>query len=119
MIQIMSAVGTLDNEVRVERLRRGKLEKIKSGGWQGGAPPFGYKNENGYLIEEPTESKWVKKMYEWFDAGIKIDDIRLKLMIQGVLTRRGRTNWGYQTILNILSSSIVDGRSTYTDKKIG
>lgn len=119
MMQIMSAVATLDNENRVDRLRRGKLEKIKRGGWQGGPPPFGYKIERGNLVEEPTESKWVKKMYEWFDDGIKIDDIRLKLMTHGVLTRRGKANWGYQTILNILTSSNVDGRNTYTDKKIG
>ena len=119
MFSILSAVAVLDNENRLDRLRKGRLESIKKGGWRGGPPPYGYKLESGFLIENPVESRWVKKMYEWFNAGIKIDDIRLKLFKAGVETRRGGTNWGYQTVRNILSSSNADGFHTYTDKKLG
>lgn len=119
MMQIMSAVSTLDNEVRLDRLRKGKLEKIKRGGWIGGPPPFGYQIENGTLIENPDESKWVRKIYRWFDDGNNIDDICLKLQLSEVKTRRGNRNWGYQTIRNILSKTVVDGYLTYTDKKLG
>lgn len=119
MMQIMSAVSTLDNEVRLDRLRKGKLERIKRGGWIGGPPPFGYQIVDGMLIENPDESKWIRKIYKWFDDGNNIDDICLKLHLNEVKTRRGNRNWGYQTIRNILSKSVVDGYLTYTDKKLG
>ena len=61
---VMSEVTKYDNRVRTDRLRRGKLSKVKKGGWRGGPTPFGFKNKNGYLIPHSYEKKWVRKMYE-------------------------------------------------------
>lgn len=116
---ILSQLSVYDNEIRLDRLRKGRLESVRKGRWHGGRPPFGYLLENGYLVENPSESKWVKAIYRWYDDGVKIDDIRLKLLTNAVRTRSGQLNWGYQSIRNLLESSIVDGIHNYTDKAIG
>ena len=55
MFSIMEGFSEYDNSIRTERLRRGKLSKIKKGGWKGGPPPFGYQIVDGKLEIEPTE----------------------------------------------------------------
>ena len=47
---ILSEVTKYDNSIRTERLRRGKLSKIKQGGWVGGPPPYGFQLENSKLV---------------------------------------------------------------------
>jgi site-specific DNA recombinase len=115
---ILSQLAVYDNETRIDRLRRGRLESVRKGRWHGGRPPFGYSLVNGHLVENKDESDWVRKLYRWYDQGIKIDDIRLKLLENGVRTRSGLLNWGYQSIRNILESTIVDGVHHYSDKVV-
>ena len=66
---IMSEVTKYDNRLRTERLRRGKLSKIKKGGWIGGPPPFGYEIDDGTLKPNSYEKRWVRKIYEEYEKG--------------------------------------------------
>lgn len=115
---ILAQLSVYDNEIRLDRLRKGRLESVRKGRWHGGRPPFGYSLVDGYLVENVDESEWVRKIYRWYDQGVKIDDIRLKLLENGVRTRAGLLNWGYQSIRNILESTIVDGVHHYSDKAV-
>lgn len=115
---ILAQLSVYDNEIRLDRLRKGRLESVRKGRWHGGRPPFGYSLVDGYLVENVDESEWVRKIYRWYDQGVKIDDIRLKLLENGVRTRAGLLNWGYQSIRNILGSTIVDGVHHYSDKAV-
>jgi site-specific DNA recombinase len=115
---ILAQLSVYDNEIRLDRLRKGRLESVRKGRWHGGRPPFGYSLVDGYLVENEDESEWVRKIYRWYDQGVKIDDIRLKLLENGVRTRAGLLNWGYQSIRNILESTIVDGVHHYSDKAV-
>ncbi|RJT25588.1 hypothetical protein D5I55_09315 [Chakrabartia godavariana] len=115
---ILAQLSVYDNEMRLDRLRKGRLESVRNGRWHGGRPPFGYSLAGGYLIENKDESEWVRKIYRWYDQGVKIDDIRLRLLENGVRTRSGLLNWGYQSIRNILESTIVDGVHHYSDKAL-
>ena len=115
---IFTQLSVYENEVRLDRLRKGRLESVRKGKWHGGRPPFGYSLVNGYLVETKDESDWVRKIYRWYDNGLKIDDIRLRLLENGVRTRSGLLNWGYQSIRNILESTIVDGVHHYSDKAV-
>ena len=47
MFTILEGFSEFDNSIRTERLRRGRLEKVRNGGWRGGPPPYGYENKDG------------------------------------------------------------------------
>ena len=115
---IMSEVSKYDNRIRTDRLRRGKLSKIKVGGWMGGPPPYGYKNDNGKLVEEKKESKWVRSIYTEYSNGTTIYEIVKILMKNGVISRRGNIIWNQQSVRKILENTHYEGYWFYTDKKL-
>ena len=115
---IMSEVSKYDNSLRTNRLRMGKLSKVKTGGWMGGPTPFGYKNENGKLVPDNHEKRWVKKIYEEYSNGNSLYGIRKLLMRNGVISRRGLVLWNDQSIRKILMNTHYEGYWFYTDKKL-
>ncbi len=118
MFTIMEGISEFDNSIRTERLRRGKLSKIKNGGWKGGPPPYGYEIEKGELKPNNYEKKWVKKIYEEYLNGQTIYQIKKYLMKNGVLSRRGNIVWSDQSIRKILENTHFEGYYFYTDKKL-
>lgn len=115
---IMSEVSKYDNSIRTERLRRGKLSKIKSGGWMGGPPPFGYEIIDGRLEPNAYEKKWVRKIYEEYANGASIYQITKMLMQNGVVSRRNKIIWNDASVRKILTNTHFEGYFIYTDKKL-
>ena len=115
---IMSEVTKYDNRLRTERLQRGKLSKVKRGGWKGGPPPFGYEIANGELKPNTYEKRWVRKIYEEYSNGSSIYEINKHLMKNGVKSRRGNIVWSDQSIRKILENTHFEGYYFYTDKKL-
>jgi DNA invertase Pin-like site-specific DNA recombinase/sporulation protein YlmC with PRC-barrel domain len=118
MFTIMEGLSEFDNAIRTERLRRGKLSKIKKGGWKGGPPPFGYELVDGRLSVHKEESKWVRFIFDEYSKGRTIYQIRKSLMENAVLSRRGNVVWNENSIKKILSNTHYGGYYTYTDKKL-
>lgn len=118
MFTIMEGLSEFDNAIRTERLRRGKLSKIKKGGWKGGPPPFGYELVDGRLSVQKEESKWVRFIFDEYSKGRTLYQIRKSLMENGVLSRRGNLVWNENSIKKILSNTHYGGYYTYTDKKL-
>lgn len=112
---VMSEFASYENELRTNPFRRGRVEAVKRGRWHGGLTPFGYRVVDHQLVEFKDESDWVRQMYQWYDDGKKIDEIRVELMSRGVRTRRGNDNWTYNGVRLILSNSTYDGTRTFTD----
>ncbi len=113
---IMSEVTKYDNRLRTERLRRGKLSKVKTGGWKGGPPPFGYDLVGGKLVKNVKESNWVKKIYEEYGNGNSIYQINRILMKNGVRSRRGNLVWSEHSVRRILQNTHYEGYWFFTDK---
>jgi DNA invertase Pin-like site-specific DNA recombinase len=120
MFKLLDSFSTFDNQIRTERLRRGKLSKVKGGGWKGGSTPFGFENVDGKLSPHKIERRWVKKIYEWYLDGTSIYEIKKLLQNNGVLSRRGLVIWNTNSITNILDNNQCwyEGYSTYTDKSL-
>jgi DNA invertase Pin-like site-specific DNA recombinase len=118
MFTIMEGFSEFDNSIRTERLRRGRLEKVRSGGWRGGPPPYGYENKDGYLKPHKDEKRWVKKIYTEYSKGSTPYQIKHLLMKNGILSRRGNVVWSEQSILKILENTHYEGYHIYTDKKL-
>ena len=116
---VMSEFASYENELRTNRFRRGRVEAVRRGRWHGGLTPFGYRVADHQLVEFKDESDWVRQMYQWYDDGKKIDEIRLELMSRGVRTRRGNDNWTYNGVRLILSNATYDGTRTFTDSDVG
>ncbi len=106
--------------VRVQRKKSmiGKVSHFQKGGWRGGPYPFGYIGSKidgmRKLVIEPTESEWVRKIYEWYNNGITINDIRKSLDKNGVKPRRSKF-WNTGTILLMLKNDLYLGTDEMID----
>ncbi|MEJ6564567.1 MAG: hypothetical protein QNL56_04395, partial [Burkholderiales bacterium] len=60
--------------------RRGRLQKVRNGGWRGGPPPYGYQNKDGYLVPHSDEKRWIKKIYTEYSKGSSLYQIKHLLM---------------------------------------
>ena len=118
MFTIMEGFSEFDNSIRTERLRRGRLEKVRNGGWRGGPPPYGYENIGGYLKPHKIEKRWVKKIYTEYSKGSTTYQIKNLLMKNGILSRRGNVVWSENSIIKILENTHYEGYHIYTDKKL-
>ena len=115
--QILDATSQLENALRAERSRMGKLQKVRQGFWHGGPPPFGYEIKDGKLSVHPDESKWIKRIFDRYHKGKSVADIKAELDQNGVVTRRGRGTWSLGSVQAILMNKHYVGRYVYTDSK--
>lgn len=114
---ILDGVAQLDNAQRAERTRLGKLSRVRQGFWMGGPPPFGYEIKDKKLALQPEESKWVKQIYEWYNAGKSTEWIKCELDKSGVQTRRKKSLWSLGSLQKILQNTHPSGYYIYTDSK--
>ena len=114
--QIMDAVGELENAVRMDRTRSGKLNKVKLGQWHGGPPPFGYNIENKKLAIREREARWVKRIFR--EVIKKTSTARIKKLLDddGMRPRRGGL-WSLGSINAVVGNTHYDGFYQFTDKK--
>ena len=118
MKSLLDGVAEYDNAIRAERSRLGKMNKVRNGGWYGAPPPYGYEVVDGKLAIHPEESKTVKKIYNWFNKGKPIAEIKSILDKDGITARRGGL-FQTQSINRLMQNTHHIGYYTYTDKKTG
>ncbi len=118
LIGILSEISAYDNALRSERSQIGKLAKVKAGFWMGGPPPFGYQLNSGKLVENPAESKWLRRVYQLSLEGIPAHQIKTDLEKNGILTRRKSKSWSMGSIQKILRNEMYLGEYNYHDKKL-
>ena len=117
--QMLDALAQFDNAARAERSRLGKINRVKAGYWHGGPAPFGYKIVDKRLIVEPTESKWVKKIFADSLAGKSTLEVKRLLDSKGVIPRRAKGLWTIGSIQALIKNTHYIGKYEYTDKKSG
>lgn len=106
--------------VRVQRKKSmiGKVSHFQKGGWRGGTYPFGYIGSKidgiKKLVIEPNESEWIRKIFEWYNNGITINEIRKRLDKNGIKPRRGKF-WNTGTILLMLKNDLYLGTDEMID----
>lgn len=116
--QLLDAVAEFDNTTRAERTRLGKLQRVHSGSWHGGPPPFGYRLESKKLVIDDAEAKWVKKIFKKSLGGAASPVIKKLLDSNGVKARRGGL-WTLGSIQALLRNPHYTGHYFYTDSKTG
>ena len=66
MITILGAVAELERENIIAQSLLGREEKAKSGGWNGGFAPYGYRLENGELSIADEEVEVIRVIFDRF-----------------------------------------------------
>lgn len=117
MKQMLDAMAEFDNVTRAERTRIGKLNRVRSGSWHGGPPPYGYKLENHKLVVVEEEAKWVKRIFQEVVKGSSAVQIKQILDSNAVSTRRQKGLWTIGSINALLTNTHYSGHYTYNDKK--
>ncbi|MCK4351815.1 recombinase family protein [candidate division WOR-3 bacterium] len=119
---IQGAVAEYERAKITERIRRGKLHKIKQGLILGHIPSYGYKyvkdeNHRGHFEINPEEAKIVKMMFRWMvEEGLSVWFIAKRLAKLKIPPRYGK-RWSPSTVHRILSNEVYIGTMYYYKKK--
>jgi site-specific DNA recombinase len=119
LLQIRGAVAEYERTLITERMRRGRLAKLRAGQllpWM--RVPFGYRTDPerprdpaGLRIED-YEAVIVRQMFAWYlEQGATLGAIARRLMEGGVLTPTGKSTWSRSTIRGILKNPSYVGNA--------
>lgn len=125
MYDILSRFAQYENETRVARSQRGKIQKLKDAVankksvYLGGSSLFGYKTENKEWKLNNDEVKWVKFIFNEYEKSLSLKHIKQQLENNGVMSRRGRNGlWNFGTLHNMLKNRTYTGIHTVYIKKL-
>ena len=116
MIRVMVSQDQIQEQVEKSIRSRVKLFN-EEGCYMKGPPPFGYKLVDKKLEIHEEKSKWVKKIYNWYDEGKSTVWIRNELFVNGIKPPREKGDWfPLRTLTIILSNKNYIGKDIYHDK---
>ena len=84
-----------------KRLRDGRRAKREAGGYAEGAPPFGFRADEGALVPDPDEAAVVDRIVSMYAAESSYRQIVEALTADGVPTKRGG-RWHPATVRHIV-----------------
>ena len=112
---MMSIIGTDQKKIEIKKSIKGKIRKIEQGFHCRGMISYGYVKKDQYLVECKEESKWLKKIFEWYSKGKSLSWIGKELKVQGIKTKKGK-DFGETTLTKKLRNKEYIGIYEYTDK---
>lgn len=98
---IMAGVAELERLLILERTAFGRNTKRERGGYSHGAPPYGYRAEDGELALEPSEQRVITAIRRYRGLRWSLREIANKLTKDGFKTKRGG-KWHPSIISKIL-----------------
>src|SRR5215211_7016160 len=119
LLQIRGAVAEYERTLIAERMRRGRLAKLRAGQllpWV--RVPFGYRTDPdrprdpaGLRIDE-YEAAIVRQMFAWYlERGATLGSIARRLIEGGAPTPTGKSDWSRSTIRGILKNPAYVGNA--------
>ena len=119
MFQYMKTM--MGSEVKKDEIKKSiqtKIHLFQQGYYMKGDSPFGYKLVDRKLVIDRKESKWVKKIFDWFvNRKWSYSQIRDELILNDVRTKRSNNRvFGDENIRIILTNENYIGKDIYTDK---
>lgn len=113
-----------EREKIIERGKRGKEQKARSGKWVGaGNVPYGYTRvgvgRQASLVIDPERSAVVRNIFDWY-LGVNGERLGLDLIIdrlndRGVATPMGGRAWQKVVVSRLLSNEVYAGVLVYKD----
>ena len=116
---ILTTVQQFDRQQRRQVSVSGKrhlsLTMGQDGVFMGGTINFGYMNVDRKWTVNPEESRWVKKIFQMYEGGQSLKDIKIYLDTNNVKPRRGKF-WSLGTLRTILRNKVYIGEYRWVDK---
>ena len=117
LLQIRGAVAEYERTLIAERMRRGRLAKLRAGTllpWT--YAPYGYRlspdrpRDPAGVTTDPAEAAVVAELFAMYrEPGTSLMQLALHLDTRGVPTPRGRPRWSSPTIRGILRNPTYTG----------
>lgn len=115
---VMGQVARFESARKAERVRRAQEQKIRAGGWTGGARPFGWRFLDGVPVHDEAEAALVREAFNHVLTGASLGSLVRKWNDAGVLTSVGK-NWGYSQLRQILFRSRNAGLAEWKGEIVG
>src|SRR6266513_2915873 len=119
LLQIRGAVAEYERTLIAERMRRGRLAKLRAGTllpWT--RPPFGYRldperpRDPAAVRTEPGEAVLVAQLFDWYlEPQATIYRLARRLTDLGVATPGGKPRWNAASVRGILRNLAYTGRA--------
>ncbi|MCC6172051.1 MAG: recombinase family protein [Gammaproteobacteria bacterium] len=110
---VLAGMAEQERQAITERTWGGRRAKAVSGGFAGGAAPYGYrKDKDGGLLIEPTEAAAVRRIYELRQTGQSYPAIARTLNALAIKPPRG-SQWRHSTVAYILDNPKYKGEIEY------
>jgi site-specific DNA recombinase len=122
LLQIRGAVAEYERTLIAERMRRGRLRKLRAGvllPWT--RPPYGYRldperprDPAGVRLDE-AEAAVVGDLFAWFvDEGVSVCELARRLRGLGVASPWGLSSWCLSAVRRVLTNPVYSARSSPT-----
>jgi site-specific DNA recombinase len=122
MLGLQGLFAEYERAVIAERMRRGRLHRLKTGQLMPNNPPYGYR----YLpLGQPGGGKWhlvphqaevVREIFSLYHSGQRVADIVRHLNQAAIPSPKGK-RWGSSTVRHILRDSSYRGQAYYNRKQ--
>lgn len=99
--QILEAISEENRREIIERLWKGRQERIRKGLFPGGNLPYGYVRKNKAIVIDAQEAEIVREIYELSSQGLTEQAISDKLHASGYVKRNGKP-WTQRQVCRIL-----------------
>jgi site-specific DNA recombinase len=100
--QIREAIAEDNRKEIIERLLKGRQERVRKGHFPGGNVPYGYRVERKGLMPDPSEAAIVREIIRLSRRGCRAAAIMSALNHQGARRRNG-THWTARQVRAVLS----------------
>ena len=117
LLQIRGAVAEYERTLITERMRRGRLRKLRAGTllpWT--QPPYGYRldperprDPAGVRLDE-AEAAVVRDLFAWFTEGATIVALTQRLHRLGIVSPRGHRTWNASALRGVLTNPTYLGQ---------
>ncbi len=88
--QIREAIAEENRKDIIERLGKGRHERVRRGLFPGGTVPYGYQRNRKGLVPDPAEAEMVRAIFDLADGGQTSSAIAQSLNGQGFARRNGK-----------------------------
>jgi site-specific DNA recombinase len=125
LLGIQGLFSEYERAVITDRLRRGKLHRVRQGALVNPVPPYGYRYipvgepNGGHWVEHSLEAAGVRYIFDAYaERGLKIGEIAEELNQNAEkMPPRGR-RWGYSVVQAILKQPAYTGRTHYNRTQV-
>ncbi len=106
VVTILGALAQLEREQAAERTRAALAELRRQGRRISGKPPYGFRFENGMLVEVPDEAALLDRMLALHAEGLGARAIRTRLIKEGSANPRTGGEWKHGTVRDIVARAV-------------